>query len=286
MKFCLNTRMWHDRPLPEALEAARALEIGALDLSATPDFPHLRPLEGLRGVEALKPLLEGWEVAAVTADHPDFPRAENEGGDAAIAYTVAAVKCARTLGVPVVAISLGSTEIDAWDSAWARAGSALRMVLRETSRTGVRLAVRLDLGDVLNSLRKARRLLEEIPDPRLGLALDTGFLHYLRVQLREILEAAGGRVYHVTLRDAGRNDPFRPIGAGEVSFGATFRALRDYGYEGALSLDLREAERGTAATVEQALAEAAPRLRELLESSLAERSGAGSAPHPDPPASD
>jgi sugar phosphate isomerase/epimerase len=265
MQLCLNSLMWRGRSLPEALEAARVAGVSALELAATPACPHLRPLAGHEAVRELSGALEGWRVLAVMADHPDLARREEEGGEEAVEHTVAAVKAAKALGAPVVSTSLGGTEIDAWDTAWERALGALRLVLRETSRTGVRLAVELHADDVLDSLKKARRLLQEIPNPRLGLTLDTAFLYYRRIQLSEALEAAGERVYHVHLRDATRSDPYRAIGRGEVSFPAVFRALRAHGYDGALSVELRETESRHGLGVDEALAEAVPRLREWLE---------------------
>jgi sugar phosphate isomerase/epimerase len=267
MQLCLNTLMWRERGLGEALEAARATGIDALDLGPTPGCGHLRPLEGEAGVQAVRPLLEGWDVVAVTADHPGMPRARDEGGAEAVAYTVAAVRAAAALGAGVVGTSLGSTEIDAWETAWGRAVGSVRQILQETADTGVRLAVEIHVDDVLDSLRKAVRLLAEIQDPRLGLTLDTSILYLRRIELREALRLVGERVYHVHLRDATRSDCYRAIGRGEVSFPATFRALREHGYAGALSIELYKTGERHGLSVEEALAEAVPRLQEWLAGS-------------------
>jgi len=256
--------MWSGLPLEEALEAARATGITCLDLDATPSSTHFRPLDGPAAMAAVRPLLNEWQVTALTADHPDLPRAEEDGGEAAVEHIVAAMKRAKEVGAGVVSISLGSTEVDAWDAAWNRALSGLKHILHQTSRTGVRLGVILHRDDVFDSLRKVRRLLEAIPDPRLGLTLDTGLLHHLGIPLWEALEASGGRLHHVHLRDAIRRDPFRSIGRGEVSFPASFRALRKYGYTGALALDLRHTRERDGLTLAEALAESVPRLQEWL----------------------
>ncbi|HEU4752515.1 MAG TPA: sugar phosphate isomerase/epimerase, partial [Armatimonadota bacterium] len=257
--LALSTQMWPDRSLAEALQAASETGVRALDLAATPDVPHVRPLAGREGAEALKPLLQGWKVVALTADHPDLARAEEEGGAEAVEWTIGAMRCAGILGARVVSTSLGRTDIDAWETAWNRAVTALRQVLHETRRTGVRLAVEIHLDDVLDSLRKARRLLEAIPDPRLGLTLDTAYLQHLRIQFRDALEVAGDRLYMVHLRDAAPGDPFRNLGEGRVSFPATFRALREHGYDGPLSLELLRLPPG------EALPPALARLREWLD---------------------
>lgn len=262
MKISLNTCTGTVASLEEIVAAARGAGITALDLSATPDCDHLQASEGREASARLRPLLEGMEVAAVTADHPDLSRREDEGGDEAIAYTVEALKRAAELGAGVVVTSLGNTDVDAWDTTWERAMTALRMVLHQSSRTRVRLAVEITADDVLNSLKRTRRLLDAINDPRLGLSVDTGYLYYQRIQLSEILLAAPERLFHVHLRDALRNQPHRPFGAGEVRFPAVLRALRQHGYTGALSLRLGDPRHPLERPLEEALPDALSRLEE------------------------
>lgn len=261
MELCLSTSMWRDRPLPEALERARVAGIDALDLDATPESPHLNPLEG---PDAVRAALEGWRVLALTAAHPDLPRHREEGGAEAVGHTIAAIRCAEALGARVVGTSLGSTDIDAWETAWSRSIEGLREVLRQTSRSSVRLAVELSLDDVFNSLRKARRLFEEIPSPRLGLLLDTSLLYYLRIDSHELFKAVGDRITHVHLRDATRREFQLSIGHGEVRFPEVLRLLRGAGYTGALSIELERTQERHGLAVEEALAESVPRVREWL----------------------
>src|SRR5579864_5003381 len=106
MKLCLSTLMWSDRPLAEALESARSTGVRALDLGATPACAHLILTDARAGVDAVKPLLDGWEVLALSADHADLPRAEEDGGLEAVEHVVSAMKAARMLGARVVSTSL------------------------------------------------------------------------------------------------------------------------------------------------------------------------------------
>lgn len=261
MVLALNTLMWHDLPLAEALAAAARAGVTTLDLGATTACPHVDPLHF--DAKQVLPQLEGYRVAAVTADHPGMPCLEEDGGDDAVDHTVAAIRAARALGARVVSISLGSTGVDAWDMAWTRATNALKMILHRTANSGARIAVELHADDVLNSQKRLRRLLEEIPNPRLGVTLDTGYLYYLRIPVSALLEITGDRLYHVHLRDATRTDPYRAIGHGEVHFPAVFRTLKAHGYTGALSLELYRTEQ-QGLTIDQAVAEAIPKLQEWL----------------------
>ncbi len=279
MVLALNTQMWHDRPLDEALQVAASTGITALDLAATLGSLHADPrtvdAAALRtqlstfppgklqpGMPAGEPTLIS--VVALAAEHPDLPRMEEEGGEEAVEYTISAIRLARTLGARVVSTSLGSTDVDAWDAAWSRATSALRMILGRTSSTGVRLAVKLDVGDVLNSQKKLRRLLDELPDRRLGITLDTAILHYLRIPISAFLEIVEDRLFHVHLRDATRSDFHRAIGQGEVNFPATFRALEKHGYRGALSLNLYGVPTVSAEARDELVIEGARQLQEWL----------------------
>jgi sugar phosphate isomerase/epimerase len=240
LKLCLNTWMWRDQPLADVLATTRELEVGGVELDVRPGSPHFDPLAGRDEVVALKSQLGELRVQALAADNPDLTRLEEDGGDEAVAHLVAALKRAADLRAGVVTTSLGASDVDAWDTVWQRGLSALRMALFQTARSPVRVAVVLSGDDALNSIRKVRRLLEGVNDPRLGLAIDTGWLHYLRIPLPEALLAAGDRLYHVRLRDATRRDFNRPLGQGEVNFPALIRQLRQHRYGGAISLSLSE----------------------------------------------
>jgi sugar phosphate isomerase/epimerase len=264
MELCLSTLMWPDQPIQESLAAAAPFEVRCLDLAAAAAHRHVPLSQGDEAIRELRESLEGWKVAALTADHPDLSRAPREGGAEAVAHTLGAVRAASALGARVVSISLGSTDIDAWETAWGRAVAALRQVLHQTARLPVRLAVKIHADDVLDSLKKARRLLVEIEDPRLGLTFDTAMLYYRRIDLREALDAAEGRLYHVHVRDATRSEFCLSVGRGEVRFGPVFRALREYGYDGALSIELLRTQERHGLAVEEALAESVPLLREAL----------------------
>ena len=253
--------MWRDRPLVEALEAARATGITSLELDASAESPHLSVTGGPEAWSYVRTQLDGWRVSALYAPHPCLPCSENEGGLEAVEHTVAAMKAAKALGAPVVVTSLGDTGIDAWDQAWERAIDALRMIVKQGQRTGVRLAVELNRQDVLDSLRKVRRLLEEIPSERLGIALDTGLAYVMRVDWPEALLAVGARLHHVRLRDATRRSADLSIGQGEVRVASVFRQLQAHDYTGALTVALEQTH---GQTVEEALAEGVPRLQELL----------------------
>jgi sugar phosphate isomerase/epimerase len=271
MELSLSTLMWRGQPLAEVLEAARATDVANLELYAGVDAPQVDVLGGYQAWTEVREQLGDLRVTAVAAPHPSLPCSDSEGGLEAVEYTVAAMKAAKFLGARVVVVSMGDTGIDAWDQAWERGIAALRMIVKQGQRSGVRLAVELNQEDVLNSLRKVRRLLEEIPDPRLGIALNTGLAYAMRVDWPEALLTVGHRLYHVRLQDATRRMAQLAIGHGEVSFTGVFKQLRAHGYAGAVSVALEQTEERHGLTVDAALAEGLPRLWEALEASTPAR---------------
>lgn len=216
--------------IPGGLRQARAAACEAVELVLVP------PVPARAAVQELCWALQGTAIAAVSVDLPDLSRAEEEGGLEAVEQLAAAIHLARALGAPVVATRLGSTEIEAWDAAWERTVSGLQHALRTTRRAGVRVAVALGGGDVLDSLKKARRLLETIPDPRLGIVMDAGTFYWLRLDFAEALRHLGERVYHVRLTDGTRSSQCLEFGAGEVRYLALLRLLRRFRYRQALAL--------------------------------------------------
>ena len=261
MKLCLNTWMWRGQPLADALAAAREWGADGVELDVRPGSAHCDPLAGRDAVVGVKSQLGGLSVAALAADSPDLTRLEEDGGDEAVAHLVAALKRAADLRAGVVITTLSTSDVDAWDTVWRRGISALRMALFQTARSPVKLAVLLSGDDALDSLRKVRRLLEGSGDPRLGIAIDTGRLHTLRIPLPEVLLATGDRLFHVRLQDATRRDRSLPIGQGEVNFAASLRQLRAHGYRGAVSLSLAEGD-------PSAVAESLQRLQGWLAESV------------------
>lgn len=273
MELSLATSIWRDRPLAEALDAARATGLNSLELDASAGSPHLNVTGGPEAWSYARTQVEGWRVGALYAPHPALPCSENEGGLEAVEHTVAAMKAAKVLGARVVVTSLGDTGIDAWDQAWSRSIGALRVIVKQGQRTGVRLAVELSRQDVLDSLKKVRRLLEEIPDTRLGIALDTGLTYVMRVDWPEALLATGPRLYHVRLRDATRRSTLQTLGTGEVRFASIFRQLRAYGYVGSMALAQDPPQDGKGPSVDEALAAGWPHLEQALAEGLPQRKG-------------
>lgn len=101
----------------------------------------------------------------------------------------------------------------------------------------VKLALEPHYGNVLQEPEDFRRVLGELPDPRLGLCVDTGHFHSAGVDTVALIHEFAPRVYNVHLKD--HVGPVSVgIGRGEIDLPAILQALRDVNYAGDLTIEL------------------------------------------------
>lgn len=112
-------------------------------------------------------------------------------------------------------------------------------LLPDADRAGVGIMIENLPGD-FNNPGQLGELLD--PVPRLGLHLDVGHanLHNPYNVTEEILDRYGERLRHVHLHDnkGGGADLHLPIGAGNIDWVRSIRALRRCGYDGTITLEV------------------------------------------------
>jgi sugar phosphate isomerase/epimerase len=101
----------------------------------------------------------------------------------------------------------------------------------------VRLALEPHYGNVLEQPEDFQRVLDAIPDARLGLCVDTGHFHAAGVDIPAFIRAFASRVCSVHLKDH-LGTVSVGIGRGEVALPAVIAALREVGYRGDLTVEL------------------------------------------------
>ncbi len=159
------------------------------------------------------------------------------------------IEAARRMGTPVVTLCTGSRDPEnMWkhhpDNQGALAWSVLRSevdsVLPLAEAAGIKLAVEPEPGNVVNHAQAARRLLNEVQSPFLGIILDPANLlspETLPEQKKVIAQAAqllGGSVVLAHAKDIDLSGRVTAVGRGAVDFPAFVAALRSIGYDGAL----------------------------------------------------
>ncbi len=145
---------------------------------------------GAAGVQASATIARGWPSGAavpLVAVSGTANLAHPDAGERArsVATLRAAVEVAVSVGSPVVSVCAGTRDaLDPWRShpdnrsaeAWADTCASLAAVLPLAESRGVTLAVEPEAGVTVCDAVQARRLLDELASPRLGVLLDAANL--------------------------------------------------------------------------------------------------------------
>ncbi|MBU0610816.1 MAG: sugar phosphate isomerase/epimerase [Armatimonadetes bacterium] len=92
-------------------------------------------------------------------------------------------------------------------------------------------------GNVLQEWEDFAEVMKALPDPRLGICVDTGHFHSAGVDTIGFIRQFAERIYAVHLKDhIGRVSV--GIGRGEIDLGAKIEVLQDVGYWGGLTVEL------------------------------------------------
>ena len=158
-------------------------------------------------------------------------------------------RAAREMGAPVVSLCTGSrNQQDMWKAhpennsaaAWRDLRAELDFALGLAQDAGIRLAIEPEPANVIADARAARRLLDEVRSPLLGIILDAANLlspETLAFQHRIIAEAASLLADSLLLAHAKDIDAAGHVvapGTGAVDLMAFTRILRGVGYDGPL----------------------------------------------------
>jgi sugar phosphate isomerase/epimerase len=159
------------------------------------------------------------------------------------------VTAAREMGAPVVSLCTGSRDPhDMWkfhpendsDEAWKDLRSELEFALRVAQEAGIRLAIEPEPANVIHDARAAKRILNEMASPHLGVLLDAANLltpETLSSQHAVIDEATGllgGALLLAHAKDIDASGQVVATGEGEINLLAFTKALRRVGYDDAL----------------------------------------------------
>jgi sugar phosphate isomerase/epimerase len=176
--------------------------------------------------------------------HPDpNTRASSRRGFANV------VQAAQRMKAPIVTLCTGSLNPnDMWKhhpdnqsaEAWSALHSELDFALELAESAGIKLAIEPEPGNVVNNAQAARRLLDEVASPTLGIVLDAANLlspETLPKQHEVITEATQLLGNSLLLAHAKDIDPSGNViaaGEGAVDLADFVAALRSVGYDEAV----------------------------------------------------
>lgn len=193
-------------------------------------------------------IASGVEVAAISATynmtHPD--PAQRLSGRAAFA---AIAGRARDMGSDLLTLCSGSLDAqDQWrhhpgndtQGAWATMLEEFAALIRIADQHDIQIGVEPELGNIVSSAHKARRLIGDIGSPRLRIVLDPANLAEVaspdsrRAIIAEAVELLADRIVMAHAKDRHANGSFAAAGKGVIDFPHFLAALRKAGFAGSL----------------------------------------------------
>jgi sugar phosphate isomerase/epimerase len=158
------------------------------------------------------------------------------------------VEAARRMSAPVVTLCTGSRDPDMWkyhpenssESAWRDLREELDYALAAAAGADIKLGVEPEPGNVVRDAKTARRLLNEVRSPRLGIVLDAAnLLSAETVPLQDSLikaatELLGNDILLAHAKDINAAGQVVAAGEGAVHLREFVAALRAAGFDGAL----------------------------------------------------
>jgi sugar phosphate isomerase/epimerase len=112
-----------------------------------------------------------------------------------------------------------------------------QVLAQVSSQTPVRMTLEPHFGNVLEQAEDFDRILAAVPDPRVGLCVDTGHFHSAGVDTLAFIRRHARRLYNVHLKDH-LGTVSVGIGRGEVDLAAIVAVLREVGYTDGITVEL------------------------------------------------
>jgi sugar phosphate isomerase/epimerase len=163
------------------------------------------------------------------------------------------IALAPKLGANVVTLCTGSRDPSSmWQKhpdndtpeAWADLLVQMEVAVRAAENFGVTLGVEPEIGNTINSVRKARRLLDEVRSPQLKIVMDganifqRGQLPHMRKVLDEAFELLGSDITLAHAKDLDQDGEAGHVaaGRGRLDYPYYLELLRTSGFEGSIIL--------------------------------------------------
>ncbi|MBE6752958.1 MAG: sugar phosphate isomerase/epimerase [Ruminococcaceae bacterium] len=207
-------------------------EIGALDKSFMPRTEFYA--DGF--AEKMRETLKRSEVRGFSVSmHKDYTESPK-----AFALAFDAVGIAAKLGAQVLIIN-GAKRDDSreYDRQWEEMRLALGRLAAEAENVGIKLAVELEPGFVVDNTDRLLRMLTEVGSSAVGANCDIGHVFLQDADPMEAIERTAPYIFHCHVENmpTGVHDHLVPW-EGDMDMARYMHKLRDIGFDGGMSLDL------------------------------------------------
>lgn len=239
MELGVFTKVYQGAALPQALSAAAANGLSCVHLNLeTLGLPKRRPPVTKAAAESVRKEMQASGVRAVTLSatynliHPD-----KQARQEAIETVADLARLAAWAGVPYLAVCTGTNDPD---NLWAphpenRSEASYRVLCRSLEALlplcqaqGLRLLVEPESANVIADARQARRLLDDMRSPGLGIIMDGANLLASAPEeetLYRAFDLLGENICVAHAKDVRPGPVFVPAGQGCMPYGLYLRLL-------------------------------------------------------------
>jgi sugar phosphate isomerase/epimerase len=256
MKFAFSTNAYLKFSFADAVR--RLAEIGYTGVEVMADVPHAWPACLLdEQKEAIRSVLADHHMAISNVNafmmnaisdprqrywHPSWIEPDRHYRQIRIDHTRRALTLARELGAPNITTEPGGPVEPggSWSAALKLFVEGLKQVAEHAEKEGVLLLIEPEPGLLIETADQFLELMQHVSSPAVGLNFDVGHAYCVGDDPAATIPRLARYIRHFHLEDIAASRVHHHLipGEGAIDFAATFRAIRDIGYRGWVTIEL------------------------------------------------
>jgi sugar phosphate isomerase/epimerase len=256
MNLAFSTNAYLKFPFDEAVRRLAGLGYRGVEIMA--DVPHAWPaclLEEQK--EAIRRVLADHQMAISNINafmmnaisdrrqrywHPSWIEPDPHYRHIRIDHTIRSLTLARELGAPCITTEPGGPVEPggSWSSALRLFVEGLKPVAEHAEKEGVLLLIEPEPGLLVEKADQFLELMDLVDSPAIGLNFDIGHSYCVGDEPAPTIHRLAPYIRHFHLEDIAATRVHHHLipGEGAIDFAATFRAIREIGYEGWVTIEL------------------------------------------------
>lgn len=256
MKLAFSTNAYLKYPFDEALRRLAAIGYSGVEIMA--DVPHAWPAflldeqkQGIRDALAKNRLaisnINSFMMHAVNDRrqrywHPSWIEPDPNYRAVRIDHTMRSLTLARELGAKCITTEPGGPLApgQSWSAGLKLFVEMLKPVVEHAEKEGVLLLIEPEPGLLVETADQFLELMRHIDSPAVGLNFDIGHSYCVGDDPAATIPRVAKYIRHFHLEDIAATRVHHHLvpGEGAIDFAATFRAIRQIGYDGWVTIEL------------------------------------------------
>lgn len=249
MKYAINNWVYNDEPLRDTFARLAKYGYDGVELKGELGNYEVEEVRALIREYGLRvPSVLGWNIYPIPGR--DLASPDEAERQAALRYGAACIEFAAKVGAEIFIVlpapanrtaPVGNPQgAKAWMEAarreWELALDSIRQTARYAAKFGVQVAVepinRYETY-LVTTMEDGLRFIAEVNEPNVHLNLDCFHMNVEEADPAAAIRQAGKELVHIHAADSNRLAP----GRGHTDFRAILQALKDVGFDGALTLE-------------------------------------------------